>query len=125
MKNVRLKNIYSGNKILIFLLFAGCKIYNMSDIISETNKRSEKFLLALCFGCLISGINYGLNPFLNDIFNYLLFEVPPSRELPFKAEFLFDTKVSPGYEIAYLSQLYGIYTFATAVVSKAKSTRLK
>lgn len=105
--------------------FAGCTIYNVSEKILKTNKRSAKFSSTLCYGCLVAGITYGIQPLLNDIFNFVLFEVSPSKELPFKAEFPFDTKMSPGYEVAYLSQLYGIYFFATLVVSKAKSTRFE
>ena len=88
-----------------------------NKIISNANKSCRTFSLTMGYGCLVAGIFYTAKPFVYDKIVYLMDEVLPLHELPFKAEYFFDVKFSPGYEIIYFIQIWLTYFMVIFTVS--------
>lgn len=83
-------------------------------------KISSRIAKLQSYGAIFAGFFYILKSLSVDLTNYFILGVDPLYELPLKADFIFDTKTFPGYQVAFFIQT-GVVYFVVCFVSDSPS----
>jgi hypothetical protein len=103
--------------VLNFFKFLDKHLKNAEKIVSKANNLVVRITTPLKWGCIIAATFYIVKPLSADFIYYFLYDIQPSRGVPFKAKFFYDETKLPAYLFTYFIQSYTAIIVGTIVVS--------